>query len=466
MTTINGTDLINCFWQDSLTQTNFDALKTLISKKSIFAQDTGLLEVAQFLGSIFQKAGAQVILDESYKAPFVLATFTSPKKDAKTLIFYNHYDTVPADDDQEWQSNPFELTVRDNFIYGRGVDDDKGHIIARLTAVQKYLEQYGELPINIIFMMEGAEESASVDLDQYLKKYQSKLKDAELLIWEQGIRNEKNQLEVTGGNKGIVTFNAQVKSASLDSHSKLGGSIESATWYLINSLSSLRGSNGQILIEGLTDAMQEPSQRELELVEQYALEDEDKVKDLYDLQLPMLQSDRLEFLKTYYFQPALTIQGIWSGYLGQGVKTIIPSQAQAKLEIRLVPGMDPKVVFNQVQEQLQKNGYDQVQLSYTLGEKGYRSDLSHPAIQHLISVLDKHYPAGLSLLPTSAGTGPMHTVFEELAVPMASFGLGNKDSRDHAGDENISIKDYYTHILLVEELIKSYEGNNDSTRSY
>ncbi|MDT2749532.1 M20/M25/M40 family metallo-hydrolase [Streptococcus parauberis] len=457
MTSLNNNDIIDRFWQDQLTQSYFEDLKSLIARKSIFAQDIGLMEVATFLELLFQKAGAQVILDTTYKAPFVLATFTSPKKDAKTLIFYNHYDTVPADADQEWQSDPFELTIRDNFIYGRGVDDDKGHIIARLTAVQKYLAEYGSLPINIIFMMEGAEESASVDLEHYLKKYQSQLQDSELLIWEQGIRNELNQLEVTGGNKGIVTFNAEIKSAKLDSHSKLGGSIESATWYLINALTSLRGNNGQILIDGLTDTIQAPSQKELELVAQYALEDEDKIKDLYGLQLPMLQSDRLEFLKTYYFQPALTIQGIWSGYLGQGVKTIIPSQAQAKLEIRLVPGMDPKVVFKQVQHQLQKNGFGHVELTYTLGEKGYRSDLSHPAIQHLIFVLDKHYPGGLSLLPTSAGTGPMHTVFEELAVPMASFGLGSKDSRDHAGDENISIADYYTHIILVEELIKSYE---------
>ncbi|KHD45803.1 M20/M25/M40 family metallo-hydrolase [Streptococcus hongkongensis] len=457
MTRLDNRDIIDTFWEDSITQSYLEVLKSLIAKKSIFAQDIGLLDVATFLQTIFEKAGAEVILDKTYQAPFVLAKFISPNKNAKTLIFYNHYDTVPADGDQKWQSQPFELTIKDNVMYGRGVDDDKGHIIARLTAVQKYISDFGALPINIIFMLEGAEESASVDLEHYLSKYKNQLVGSELLIWEQGIRNEQDQLEVTGGNKGIVTFDAKVKSAALDCHSKLGGSIESATWYLIDALSSLRGENGQILVDGLTDAIQKPSQKELDLVAHYALEDEEKIKGLYGLRLPMLQSDRLEFLKTYYFQPSLTIQGFASGYLGKGVKTIIPSEANAKLEIRLVPGMDPEVVFEQVKKQLQKNGFDQVELLYTLGEKSYRSDLSHPAIQHLITVLDKHYPRGLSLLPTSAGTGPMHTVFEELAVPMASFGLGNKDSRDHAGDENISIEDYYTHIVLVEELIKSYE---------
>ncbi|WP_153048955.1 M20/M25/M40 family metallo-hydrolase, partial [Streptococcus suis] len=134
---------------------------------------------------------------------------------AKTLIFYNHYDTVPADADQVWEKgNPFELTISDGYIYGRGVDDDKGHITARLSALKKYLaRQNGHLPVNVIFIMEGAEESASVDLDKYLAKYKEDLLGADLLVWEQGHRNSLHQLEIAGGNKGIVTFDLQVKSA-------------------------------------------------------------------------------------------------------------------------------------------------------------------------------------------------------------------------------------------------------------
>lgn len=110
---------------------------------------------------------------------------------------------MPADNDQKWTSNPFTLTERDGYLFARGVDDDKGHIIARLTAVVRYLKEHADLPLNIVFMMEGAEESASVDLDRYLAKYADQLKGAELLIWEQGIRNEHDQLEITGGNKGF-----------------------------------------------------------------------------------------------------------------------------------------------------------------------------------------------------------------------------------------------------------------------
>ena len=89
-----------------------------------------------------------------------MAKFKSPNPDAKTIIFYQHYDTVPADNDQPWTDEPFRLTVRKGYMYGRGVDDDKGHITARLTALRKYIREVGDLPVNITFMMEGAEESA------------------------------------------------------------------------------------------------------------------------------------------------------------------------------------------------------------------------------------------------------------------------------------------------------------------
>ena len=182
------------FWQDEIVQENINLLQTLIGKKSIFAHQIGLEEVADYLQVLFEEAGASVLVDKSYAAPFVLAKFAANHPEARTIIFYNHYDTVPADSDQIWlNGKPFELTITEDTMYGRGVDDDKGHIIARLTAVKKYLAKHGELPVNIIFIMEGAEESASVDLDKYLVKYKEQLSQAELLVWEQGIRNKKNQ---------------------------------------------------------------------------------------------------------------------------------------------------------------------------------------------------------------------------------------------------------------------------------
>ena len=196
-----STERLQQFEEDAIIQEYFEKLKVLVSKKSIFAQQVGLLEVASLLRDYFHEAGAdEVVLDNSYAAPFVMAKFLSNRPDAKTIIFYNHYDTVPADGDQTWTGQPFEVSVRDGFIYGRGVDDDKGHITARLSALKKYQAQSGgSLPVHVIFIAEGAEESASVDLDLYLQKYKEDLSGADLLVWEQGHRNQLHQLEIAGG---------------------------------------------------------------------------------------------------------------------------------------------------------------------------------------------------------------------------------------------------------------------------
>ncbi len=448
---------IKKFENDEVAQHYFEVLRTLISKKSIFAQQIGLKEVATYLGEIFTAAGAKVMIDDSYTAPFVLAEFQSDNPEAKTIIFYHHYDTVPADNDQPWTNDPFTLSVHYGVMYGRGVDDDKGHITARLTAVRKYIREHGSLPVNIIFMMEGAEESASTDLDKYLAKHKRHLRGADLLVWEQGTRNNLGKLEISGGNKGIVTFDMSVRSAEVDIHSSYGGVINSASWYLMDAISSLRSADGRILVEGIYEQVQEPNERELALIAQYALKTPEELKEIYGLQLPVLKEDRQEFLRRFYFEPAINIEGFGSGYQGQGVKTILPAYASAKMEVRLVPGLEPHDVLDKIRKQLDKNGYDKVELTYTLGEMSYRSDMSAPSILNVIELAKDFYPEGISVLPTSAGTGPMHTVFEALEVPMAAFGLGNANSRDHGGDENVKIADYYTHIELIKELIRSYE---------
>ena len=450
------TEQIKKFENDEVAQHYFEVLRTLISKKSIFAQQIGLQEVANYLGEIFTAPGAKVMIDDSYTAPFVLAEFLSSNPAAKTIIFYNHYDTVPADDDQPWTNDPFTLSVHYGIMYGRGVDDDKGHITARLTAVRKYIREHGDLPVNIIFMMEGAEESASTDLDKYLAKHRKRLRGADLLVWEQGSRNNLGQLEISGGNKGIVTFDMTVKSADVDIHSSFGGVINSASWYLVNALSSLRSPDGRILVEGIYEQVQEPNERELALIEEYALRTPEELSQVYGLKLPVLLDERKEFLRRFYFEPSLNIEGFGSGYQGQGVKTILPSEAQAKMEVRLVPGLEPQDVLDKIRQQLDKNGYPAVKLTYTLGEMSYRSDMSAPSILNLIELAKDFYREGISVLPTSAGTGPMHTVYEALEVPMAAFGLGNANSRDHGGDENVKIADYYTHIELIQDLIGSY----------
>lgn len=215
---------------------------------------------------------------------------------------------MPADDDQPWTSNPFELTVRDGYMYGRGVDDDKGHITARLTAVQKYRRQHGDLPVNVIFLMEGAEESASVGLETYLEKYADELRGADLLVWEQGISNAKGQIEISGGTKGIVTFDMVVDSAKIDIHSKFGAVIDTATWYLLKAITSLRDDEGRLLVDGIYDQVTPPNEREWQLALEHANLDPERLQDLYGLTLPLLTKDTESLVKTVFLSLLLPLK--------------------------------------------------------------------------------------------------------------------------------------------------------------
>ncbi|CAD0160660.1 protein of unknown function [Streptococcus thermophilus] len=174
------------------------------------------------------------------------------------------------------------------------------------------------------------------------------------MVWEQGNRNSKGQLEITGGNKGIITFDLSVESADVDIHSKFGAVIESASWYLLNAISSMRDDHGRILIDGIYGKIIQPNEREMDLIETYAIENADSLRKIYGLKLPILESDRRAFLKTYYFEPALSIEGMSIGYQGQGVKTILPAQAKAKMEMRLVPGLTPEYVLDCIKAHLKK----------------------------------------------------------------------------------------------------------------
>ena len=153
------------------------------------------------MGEIFTAAGAKVEVDDSYTAPFVIAKFFSQIQ-TQNHHLYNHYDTVPADGDQPWTGDPLPYRFITGPCDGRGVDDDKGHITARLTALRKYIRESGDLPVNITFIIEGAEESASTDLDKYLAKHKKHLRGADLLVWEQGTRNNQGQLEFLVVAKG------------------------------------------------------------------------------------------------------------------------------------------------------------------------------------------------------------------------------------------------------------------------
>ncbi|WP_270747045.1 M20/M25/M40 family metallo-hydrolase [Leuconostoc lactis] len=434
-------------------------LEELVAIPSVSAQAASLPEAATTIANAFRQLGAKVTYDDTYFAPFVLAEFTSDQPDAKTLVIYNHYDVQPAEPLDLWTTAPWTLSARDGKLYGRGVDDDKGNLTARLAAVAEYLKENDQtLPVNIIFIVEGAEETASQYLPEYLAKHANTIK-ADLVLWESGGKNADDIVEIYGGNKGIVTFELTANTADSDLHSSLSAVVDSATIRLSQAIAALFDQQGNIAVPHFYDEVITPNAREKALIGQLPLTREDLVAQ-HGLKVPLYTDRNGQDLKeTLYFQPALNVQGIISGYNDKGVKTVLPATATAKLEARLVPNMSPDITLQRIADHLTAQGFADITVTKTLGLAGYRSDMSDPEIQRVISVAKAYYQVAPLVMPTSPGTGPMVTIYAALQAPIASLGVGYANNLDHAPNEHIRLVDYDQHIDAVKALIKSYQAS-------
>lgn len=438
-------------------QTYLDLLKELVAIPSVSAKREHLPEAAKRIAKALTDLGGQTTVDDSYFAPLVISHFKSQQANAKTLIIYNHYDVQPAEPFDLWDSDPWTLTERNGHLYGRGVDDDKGNLTARLTALAEYLEEHNQqLPVNIIFVIEGSEETASQHLDDYFKKHPEIQGD--LIIWESGSKDKDGRPIIDGGNKGIVTFNLKAKTAAIDLHSSLAAVVNSAAWRLSQALATFFDQDGRILVPHFYDQVKKPNQREKDLIAALPETKDDFIKKNH-IEAPLLTDKRGDDWKqALYFEPTLSIEGITSGYQGAGVKTVLPAEATAKVEARLVPGMDPDVTLQTIKDHLVAQGFDDIKVEKTLGQGGYRSDMTDPEIKRVINLSEDTYGKSPVVIPTSAGTGPMNYAFEATKTPIVGFGIGYPGTLDHAPNENIRLKDYDENVAFVKKILASYEN--------
>lgn len=434
---------------DPLIQKSFEDLKQYIALPSVSAKNQSITETADFLAKLLQDFGADVQVWKEYEYPVVFAEIKPNQPSDTTILIYNHYDVQPAEPLELWNSDPFELKVTDDKFIGRGVSDCKADLISRITALKIYRQEHGDLPCNIKFLIEGQEEVASRHLEDYLKKYHDLL-SADLIIWESGYKNEAEQFNFTGGNKGVLCFELEAVSADIDLHSSFAAVVDSATWRLTQALNALRTPEGDIKIPGFYDDVVQPTQKEIDLVNKAITPD---LKEKWDLQVPLLKNQSVNYNLT--FNPTINIEGISSGWEGDGVKTVTPKAATAKLEFRLVPNQDPHDLFDKLTKYLNELGFTDVKVKYLLGEKGYRWDLDSPIVNKLIDTA-KDYFGGedkIEALPSSPGTGPMYLLNEYTKASIVSTGVSYSKAGNHAPNENIRIKDYLDFIDFFDQFL-------------
>jgi len=272
--------------------------------------------------------------------PVVFAEFKSENKDAPTLLIYNHYDVQPVDPENLWDSPPFEPTIRDGKIYARGAEDNKGQLFYSLTALQIYLKKVKSIPFHLKWVIEGEEEHGSTALHQLLPKYKDKVKADGILVIDVDMHNFAKP-SICLGVRGIVTMDLKVTGPKGDLHSgSCGGAVLNPIHYLVHILDQARTADGKINIPGFYDQVKTLSDSEKKL---FTFESAQELSHVTGVP-PAGGEKGFSSGEQTTIRPTLEINGIYGGYSGDGFKTVLPSEAFAKVSCRLVPDQNPEEI--------------------------------------------------------------------------------------------------------------------------
>jgi acetylornithine deacetylase/succinyl-diaminopimelate desuccinylase-like protein len=425
-------------------------LQAFCRQPSIAAQGVGMAEMAELVCETLAQAGAEVELLPSDGYPFVIGRFAGAS--AKTLMFYNHYDVQPPDPLELWDSPPFEPEIRDGHLYARGVADNKGNLVARMAAVEAWLAVRGELPLNVLFVVEGEEEIGSPNLGCFAEEHRVKLQ-ADGCIWESGYKDTRERLRILLGVKGILAVELRARGPNRDLHSANAAIVEAPAWRLLWALNSLKGPDERIRIPGFYDDVRPPSVRDRTML---AAWDFDEVGELAEFGLERFVLDLTgEPLKEkLLFQPTCNICGFHTGYGGPGSKTVLPAEAMAKLDFRLVPEQNPHDLLTKLRAHLDAEGFGDIEIHAEGPEFPARTDPDDPLVEAVVESARQTYGTEPVVQPLMAATGPMYELCQRWGLPAAGAGVGWVGSRGHSPNENIRLNDLMQgihHIALLME---------------
>ena len=312
-------------------------LRELCAIPSEATDPSALDAAARWCGERLTSAGAESHELRVEGAPALVVGETGAGK--RTLICVQHYDVQPAVPLDLWRSPPYDPAVRDGAVFARGVDDNKGHLLLRIQAVEAYRALNGELPLRVRFLIEGEEESGSSNLARILA-LDATLTDGDGALKEGGAIDAAGRPQLLLGGKGIFYVELRVRSMARDAHSGAATHLPNAAWRLVTALDTLVDRGGRILIDGFYDDVRPPTEAERVHMASLPFES-DVVKRMYEIDSFAWGRTDAEARIASVYEPTCNICGLVSGFTGDGTKTVIPSEAMVKIDFRLVPEQDP-----------------------------------------------------------------------------------------------------------------------------
>ncbi len=416
---------------------------------SISAQNKGIAEVAGLLLEQLRAIGLAAELVETPGHPMVLARWDGAPG-APTVLLYGHYDVQPPEPLELWHSPPFEPTVRDGRLYARGAGDNKGQHLAQILAVESHLAVHGRLPCNVVLLLEGEEEVGSPNLAGMVEAHRARL-GCDLVITADGPMHASGAPTVTFGVRGLAAFELRVRTASRDVHSgNFGGVVPNALWSLVHLLATMKAPDGRITIEGLEELVVPPGATERAAAAALPLDLPGVHRELGLSRLDA-PADR-PFYDRLMFHPTLTINGLHGGYGGPGTKTVLPAEASAKCDIRLVEGMTPANVLALVERHVRRHA-PEVEFIPRDGMLPSRTSMDHRFAAPIRDAVREAQGREPLLIPAMGGSLPDYVWTGILGVPAFVVPYANADEANHAPNENIGLDCFHNGVRTGAALL-------------
>jgi acetylornithine deacetylase/succinyl-diaminopimelate desuccinylase-like protein len=366
---------------------------------------------------------------------------------APTILFYGHYDVQPVDPLNLWETPPFEATIRDGEIYARGSADDKGQVFMHFKAIEAHLKQNGKLPVNIRLILEGEEEVGSANLDNFIVSNKDTL-SADVVVISDSPMFARGIPSICYGLRGLVYTQIDLRGSSTDLHSgSFGGAVANPAFVLAQMIAQMKDRSGHIKVPGFYDDVVALTPEEREAWARLPFNEKQYKKD-FGIPKVFGETDYSTLERTWA-RPTLEVNGLLSGFTGEGAKTVLPAVAMAKISMRLVPNQDPEKIAGLFETYVKKLAPKTVDLKFTRmhGGKPWMTSFDNPFVQAAGRAIEQGF-GQRPVFTREGGSIPVVSTFqEELGLPSVLFGVGLPDENAHAPNEKLDVGNFHNGII-------------------
>ena len=416
--------------------------------------DADTRRAAEWVAGSLRSAGLVVTVYETKGQPVVVGEYRGAPAGAPTVLVYGHYDVQPAEPLDLWTSPPFVATVRDGRIYARGSVDDKGQLFLHVKALEAHLAVRGRLPVNVIVLAEGEEEVGSAHLGPFVEAHRDLLRCDAVVISDSAMF-APGLPSVLSSLRGLAYFQIDVQGPAQDLHSgSYGGAVVNPAMALARILSSMHDADGRVAISGFYDSVREWPAPVREQMRTLPFEEETFREETGAVALGGERG--YSVLERLWTRPTCEVNGLLSGYTGEGAKTVLPAKAMAKVSCRLVPDQDPAEMERLMRAHVERVAPSGVRATVTAlhGGRPWRAELDGP----LFDAARRALAAAFGREPVITGEGgsiPVVGDFERvLGAPVLLMGFGLPGENAHAPDEWLSVENFTKGMRAVAVLLE------------